>query len=304
MIALRPIWFASTVGSCLCAGAQFKVLPDSSASWVGHYESFDLVVNTSTFYYLSVNVDDTLINDTLFTKLWGYEFSNGTSSWPGGWNGGLYDNEEGQVYYYHPATARSYLLYDLDVMVGDSANVWVASASAHEALTKMMYIASVDTILIGGVQHKRIGIQSEAAILGGQGVVSWWIQGIGGTGGLLETPGNEVLDISGGLACMSSGDSLLWNWGPYGEPGSCIAMGIREAQAEDDAPWFRPTLVDDVIQIDATGTFSVLGADGREVYRGSAQGGALSMAHLRSGPYVLQLVRSGRPIKRGRFLKL
>lgn len=212
---------------------QFRSLPDSNSLWVSRaYDQFN-VFDVSTTYYLESVDHDTLINDTVYSFLYGY---NNFGSWPGEFAGGIYDNGSGQVYYFHPSSDHAYILYDFDVLPGDSVEgVWAAGGgSTGQPIT--MYIASVDTVVIGGRSLKRIGIQSWAAILGNQGVVHWWIQGIGGTNGLLVSFGSLVLDVSSGLECMSSNDTTWWSWGSMGFPGVCSATSTFDVLGDPRPP--------------------------------------------------------------------
>lgn len=203
-------------------------MPDSNARWIAVYDYFGTGLDQTVYYYLDPSEHDTLINDTTYSTLTGYTYDLPTPSFAGG----LYDNGSGQVYYYHPNTARSYLIYDFDVMVGDSVPVWIYDFYVpFDMPPEMMYIAAVDTLDINGSWRKAIGIQSAAAIQNGQGIVHWWLQGIGGTGGLLGTSGALPLDFVGGLECMNASDTVWWSWGPLGTPGDCIGLAIAEQSA-------------------------------------------------------------------------
>ena len=217
---------------CSCAAvlgyqpavAQFVALPDSDASWIVVHDNFGTSLDATYNYYLDPVHQDTLINDTTYSVLMAtiYPWAD-----PPSFAGGLYDNGAGQVYYYHPISGHAYLIYDFDVQVGDSVPVFVVDFN-YPAFSMMMYIAAVDTIDIAGSPRKAIGIQSWFAILGNQGIVHWWIEGIGGTGGLLSSIGVLPLDYSGGLWCMSANDTVWWSGGPLGAPGICFNVGIAE----------------------------------------------------------------------------
>lgn len=222
---------------CVCAVCvvgdvlgQFDALPGSDATWLSlwHFENPGGTPpewDESFTYYLEATDHDTLIHDTIYDVLWGFEQGVGS---PGGFRGGLYDNGLGQVYYFHPNSNGSFLLYDFDLSVGDSVPVFVGEAINPTAYMSMMYVDTVTELIIGGSTRKCVGIQSLPAILGGQGIVHWWIQGIGGTGGLLSSYGNLFLDGGGGLECMSANDTVWWAWEPTGEPGSCMSVGMDE----------------------------------------------------------------------------
>lgn len=300
---LRTALVVQTTASGCSAIGQFEALPDSAAAWIADFYYVGPDVHQIYYYHLEYFDHDTLINDTLYSVLFGYMDG---AAWPGTFQGGLYDNGEGQVYYHHPGTSMSYLLYDFDVLVGDSVRVWVGESIEPDANLITMYVDSVDTISIGGILLKRIGIQSEAAIIGGQGIVHWWIQGIGGTGGLLGSSGAEPLDFIGGLACMSADDTVWWAWGPDGSPGSCLTVGIEAVANANSDDWFHPSLVSDEIQLDLprpVNLVRIFTMDGRLIAQFHPEEDLISISSLPSGGYVLEHIDGLGHMRQGRFLK-
>jgi hypothetical protein len=288
---------------------QFIALPDSNASWITNtYFGPDPV--GSVAFYLEPFDHDTLINDTLFSALFSFDAWVGTAA---SFCGGLYDNGSGQVYYYNPPTGRSYLLYDFDVLLGDTIHqVWIGGCSYEGDYVQAMYADSVDTISINGVLRKRIGIQKASLGLPHGEINHWWVQGVGGTGGLLSTIGSSTVSYSDWLECMSTNDTTWWyagGWGgggPWGQPGECLALGLDEHAAQDGA-WFHPTLTAETITLDnppeQAAVIEVMTVEGRMVKRFAVVSRTISVAELPAGPYVLQLRDNSGKIKRGKFVK-
>lgn len=101
------------------AVAQFPSFPDSNALWLmdmygqsGFIEQFG--------YHLSATDHDTLVNGTWYSSLWA-----GTEGQGGAFTGGLREDLQNRIFYYHPNTSSEYLLYDFDPMIGETLHVWV-----------------------------------------------------------------------------------------------------------------------------------------------------------------------------------
>ena len=293
--------FGVTFGSCV--HGQTMLIPDSRSVWHTHFWdswSYDWAAT----YYLTDELTDTLINDTTFVVLMGY---GNWSSWPGSFCGGLYENGLGQAYYYHPNSESTNLLMDFDVLPGDSiVNVSIGSAFDSSPTLRTVYVVQVDTVLIGGHLRKAVGIVGAHPDLVGYDPIHWWIEGIGGTGGLLETSGLIALDISGGLECMSHNDSILWQFGPAGYPGSCLSVGINDPSSVQP-PWFHPTVADEALFIDGfpgfSGAVEILATDGRLLMRHSGILSTVNISTLTPGTYLLRVLNPDKPARCGRFIK-
>ena len=125
------------------------------------------------------------------------------------------DNGIGQVYI--RSDGETHLLYDFDVEVGDTVfDVYIMEMPLQD-----MRIISVDTILITGKYRKRIGIEDIDGSLSSE--TPYWIQGIGGTGGLTTTC-NCIYPPSPILVCMSANDTIQLGF-DEGYPGHCFQIG-------------------------------------------------------------------------------
>ncbi len=213
--------------------AQFPSFPDHNAVWVETvHEGPDLIEIYA--YHIKQAQNDTMINGASYTTLWA-----GLENQGGGFAGGIKEETDGKVYYYHPNSDSTYLLYDFDPLLGDSMEVWVGNILYSGPLTQMMYVGSIDTLYNNnGTMYKSIGILSQSALEGAQGITQWWIQGVGGTGGLFTTIGSLSLSQATGHACMSHNDTL---W-PDGVPGSCASiMSIPSRTSPEFDIWPNPT---------------------------------------------------------------
>ncbi|MCB0808411.1 MAG: T9SS type A sorting domain-containing protein [Flavobacteriales bacterium] len=208
-----------TVSLAFDSAAQFPAFPDSNAFWLMEVYDGPNVLYPYGFHLKQAD-QDSLINGEWYSTIW-----NGLEGQGGAYMGGLRSDADDRVYYYHPNTDSTYLLYDFDPIVGDSMEVWIGDPFNTSASTLMMYVDTIETeVNNNGVVYKRIGIQSQAAIIGGQGVVDWWVEGVGGTGGLLSTIGSGSVSVYTNMVCMQYNDSI---W-PGGSPGYCWPTSIDE----------------------------------------------------------------------------
>ena len=210
----------TTLAMALCASlgpaqlaAQFDALPDSNATWTTSFWIGPGYPYEGYFHQYDPIDPDTMIGGELFHRL------SETNNLGGPYYGGaLRDNEAGQVYYCQNGEITPVLLYDFDVLPGDTVEdvmgLWLDDVSVY----------SVDTIVVNGTQRKRIGIEC----LGSPGFASaYWIQGIGGTGGLLHTNACPSVSGSGVLICMTDNDTIQYGMN-VGSVGSCdIFLGAQ-----------------------------------------------------------------------------
>ena len=213
------LWISSS-------NAQIRVLPDSAAIWnYREYDAFNTFDYRQTFLLPSIGVD-TLINGTSYRPLnWYWE----SEMWPGSFGGGLREDGFGKVYFYSPYHDTEYLLYDLDVQPGDTVtNLWIGYPHSSTPILYSTNVVSRDTLNINGVARRSIGIRLSSDP---GPAVHYWVEGIGGSAGLMSTAGANALDVIFGLECMSSNDTVWWAWGPVGAPGHCSPASVPDLGA-------------------------------------------------------------------------
>ncbi|MCO5275089.1 MAG: T9SS type A sorting domain-containing protein [Flavobacteriales bacterium] len=205
--------------------AQFPQFPDSNAFWLMDVTDGPQFLY-SYGYQLPAEHPDTLIGGNWYSPVLG-----GMIGQSGAYFGGLREDTASRVYFYPAGADTEYLLYDFDPMVGDSLLVWVGDPIWNGSPPlQMMYVDTIEMLENAqGVSYKKIGIVNNASITGGQGVDQYWIQGVGGTGGLFTTIGALSISLSISLACMQANDTI---W-PGGGPGACWPTGVVEYNASD-----------------------------------------------------------------------
>ena len=201
------------------SAAQFDALPDSNATWTTSFWIGPGYPYEGYFHEYAPVDPDTIIGGEVFKKLLETNNFGGPYS-----AGALRDNEEGQVYYC-PNSGSPVLLYDFDVLPGDTIQdvmgLWVDDVGVY----------SVDTIVVNGTERKRIGLEC----LSSPGFASaYWIQGIGGNGGLLLTNACPSVSGSGTLICMTANDTIQYGLN-VGSIGACdIFLGKGNATMNSD----------------------------------------------------------------------
>jgi len=270
---------------------QFNALPDSNATWatgywIGPGYPFD------GWYHTYDPLDpDTVLNGSTFRRILT------TGNFGGTWyDGALRDTEQGEVYYFPPGDTIQRVLYDFDVLVGDT----VFGVYAIPGVTDML-IMSIDTISVNGSDRKRIGI----APLGGGATfaTAHWIQGIGGDGGLFHSCGCIGVSGSAWLVCMTENDIVQFG-ANVGGTGTCEIYLAVQGTASTSAsfiPVHDP--VQNVLNVGAPGSVEVVAPDGRVVLKRFSVDGRVPTPGLMPGMYVVRVEDALGRIRAASFLK-
>jgi hypothetical protein len=178
----------------------------------------------SQYYHMEQIDHDSLIGGEWYSLIW-----YGLEGQASGLVGGLREDADQRVYFYHVHTDSTYLLYDFNPAVGDSMQVWTGEPDASFPMTQWMYVEGIDTLANNnGTQYKQIGI-TNYVYPGGPNGVDKWIQGVGGTGGLFTTIGSLSVSVYSAHGCMLASDTLY----PWGIPGLCWPTGVDEHITSD-----------------------------------------------------------------------
>jgi hypothetical protein len=200
--------------------AQFPSFPDSNAVWLMDVYGQSGFIQQNGYHLRGAN-HDTLINGESYSSLW-----QGLEGQAGAFAGGLRKDGQERVYYFHPNSNSEHLLYDFNPIAGETMEVWIGSHDQPAPTPVLMHITSVTSMLNpNGTPYTEIGIINDIALSSGQGSNHVWIEGVGGSGGLLSTWGSDIAPLySVHLNCMQYNDSV---W-PAGLPGLCSPMSVTE----------------------------------------------------------------------------
>lgn len=211
------------LGLVLCAlatHAQFDALPDSDATWAVSFWVGPGYPHEGEYYFYDELSPDTLLAGLDFKKLRASYSSGGYVYEGSNYAGALRDNGLGQVFFVEPGSDEPWLLYDFDVLPGDTVS------DVYSLWMEDVIVFEVDTIVLNGRPRKRIGL---ACLTSPDWSAYHWIQGIGGVGGLFYTNTCGSVSGSGVLVCMSENDTIQYG-GSEGSPGMCdLYLGTDEA---------------------------------------------------------------------------
>lgn len=262
------------------SSAQFPDFPDSNAFWLMEVNDGPEVLYQYGYHLRSTN-HDTLINGAWYNTIWG-----GAIGQTGIYFGGLRESEDGRVYYHHANTDSTYLLYDFDPAIGDSMEVWVGDPYVGQASTQWIYVDTIETLQnFLGTDYRQIGIVNDNSQLSAGGAYHYWIQGVGGTGGLFSTIGSTTVSLEERLICMQANDSL---W-PQGGPWECWPLGLDERTWNGLRLAPNPSSGIFHVAVPLLFTFRVLDPQGREVLHIPAASSEIDLSGHPPGVYMAVL---------------
>lgn len=129
---------------------------------------------------------DTLINDTLYTKLWKCDVES-MLSW---YIKGFVRSEENAKYYFRSINGHEGLVYDFDVEVGEFLTI----DNPFHYTSIDTEVLEIDSVLLvpGGEKRKRIKLAADQ-----YGIDEYWIEGVGSNAGIIWS-GFHILSLTGG----------------------------------------------------------------------------------------------------------
>ena len=265
--------------------------PETSANWNVSWSDVDCYVSglqdgVFTYYYNG----DTVINSNTFHKVYRSGLCIQCCYPPylgrlNGYMGGLRnDSINKKVLWIRPDLTTDEILYNFNIVVGDTLKGWLASACPDPT------IISIDSILIGSKYHSRynfVGGICEGAL----------IEGIGSTLGLLE----PFFTFEGGgvLNCMRNMNNIYFP----DSSGSCGIIDFVSENKFDKNQFILIRSKDKIdIQFDDNFTFnsnfsvSIYDILGRQVFNSQNQKYYFSIFVNGLGYYVVKVV-NGRRVK-------
>jgi hypothetical protein len=285
--------------TCVLSGdlnAQFDALPDSNATWTETFWIGPGYPYEGYFHTYDIASPDTIYNGEVYRKLLS-TYANNFSIVGTGYGGAIRDNGLGQVYYWAPGEPDPALLYDFDVQVGDTVE------DVHSIWTQDVRVYSVDQITVNGTSRKRIGLEclDQPGFIG-----AYWIQGIGGVGGLFRTSACPSVSGTGALVCMTVNDTVQWGVNVGGVGDCSLLLGTAEASL-DQGVSLSPNPAEDQLAITcASGApvrVQVLAMDGRVILHRPLVTRTVDVAALPTGVYLLRAYGADGTAMTARFVK-
>ena len=169
----------------------------------------------SEYKKTSINklVGDTVINEITYLKLLTAK-DEYSSTWE--ISGFLREDIENKKVYFKQGDYMEVLIYDFDVNVGDIIESYYSAAWIPSSKKVCHEILAVDEIMIDNVSHKKIEVVSYSCDQDShRGFPDhYWIEGVGGSEGLLNSSGRVVTGVAYLLLCFFQNDELAYKPNP------------------------------------------------------------------------------------------
>jgi len=187
-------------------------MPDSNAVWRTNWSNLgctNLGLPGSMYQYLLTG--DTIINNQNYVKIERtgfispycppYSYGRQIIGYQGAYRN---DVAEKKVYYVFPDSTNEILLYDFSLAVGDTIKGYFATPNV--TICQDLKVSSVDTIVLNNQQRRRLNVTGSFCGYD-------FIEGIGSTHGLLESP--QTMEEAGELICFTQNDTLIYLSNPF-----------------------------------------------------------------------------------------
>lgn len=141
--------------------------------------------------------------------------------------GGIREDASHKVWYYSLSTGTERMLYDFDIAIGDTIR---NTQSGNEATGT---VRSIDTVVLGGVQRKRINFST---LEGTTWLSGSWVEGIGNdaTGGLLGDPfALPTCDCALSTLCFLDNGDLVYHNANYASMDCMPALSVASVGANE-----------------------------------------------------------------------
>lgn len=181
----------------------YHPFPDSNACWNFGYYPGQCQFGDSQEYYSIMITGDTSINGQTYHNLstpFVLFYNSGTctqDNFPGYKGAIRQEITNKKVYYIPPMSSTEYLLYDFNMVIGDTVKGYIAPYSSDDT------VISIDSVLVGDSFRKRWYINEWYEI--------YYIEGVGSTYGLLvHSPGYVTDAPSYTLDCFLQNEQSLY----------------------------------------------------------------------------------------------
>ena len=222
---------------CLCDGYQSSYKDQWSDTWnvLSHgYRPGQPLFGACTMIYQLEG--DTTINQQVYTKLvCTYTNYSATEKW---YSGALRFTEDKKVYIYYDNT--EYLLYDFDVQIGDTLDVFAGIDYYDFHKTYPHVVTNVNKLDDGRLQFYSDAIVRDEYLNQEEKFPKTWIEGVGSVDGIIHN--NVIIGVGGNgktaLLCAYHNDECIYTTdNPYYTSLGCVYNDpIFSATEEVNAP--------------------------------------------------------------------
>lgn len=269
-VMARAVFFLAIVLGALTSNGQFHALPQGHAIW-----AVSFWIGPGYPYELSMYDLDPAAPDTVISGV-SYDLLGGTP---------VRDDLAGRVFFWDVGSAEEKLLYDFDVLPGDTI-LYPPGVVDGDTI----HVIGVDTVDVAGTPRKQITVSLYQPGSWGECV---WIQGIGSTGGPFNVCQGPSVSGTSWLTCMTE-DGIFQFGGAVGQPGDCsmyYSTGPEHAHREFMKVHPNPGEDELFIERSSAGVaeLSITGPDGRALNLQPIRSERLKvdMSHRPPGVYLI-----------------
>ena len=281
--------------SNVCQTQDYYPFPESNAIWK---ETIQIVTgpgSTTGEHFQLEMIGDTTLLETIWNKL--YKIN----SWDSIGNdintkeylGSIREDSSKHIYYIPKDSEAFYLLYDFNIEVGDTLQLYEDSTYHFYGGTIGNYfVLEVDSVMIKGIPRRRFEIRITE---NPQGFSSYEIiEGIGSINGLLTNKGNTG-GYSSWLWCFWQNGELIYSKNEE----SCINTSINEYPKGKQISCFPNPCIDQLLITGVNlknANILLLNLDGRilinNLINKESESINLNLGHVQSGIYFLLIVQN------------
>ena len=259
---------------------------DSTFVWTEAYA--DWFGNEWSFKY-TVAAHPTIISDKSF-----YEILKATSEFSKDWSGtGNYIRYENKFVYISQFQNEERILYDFNLVVGDTFEIWVNNE---------LIVEKIDTTtLLNGEERTRWHVRCEDDVFIGYGTE--WVEGIGNINGLLAHEEMCFPDVDASrILCMYKNDTLI-----YDDPDvdGCWRMLTSTSDPYGDHISLAPNPAQDYLIIsgidDEKFKVEIINPLGNVIYRGDES--TIEISNVPAGFYFAKIHFQDKSVCTKKFIK-
>lgn len=284
----------------------YHSFPDSAVWRVDYYchNALQYTINANYYFQYSI-IGDTMINSYAYKKTYrSFVLENNvrhdthtlpSPPPPSGYAGALRDDPiANKTYFVFPDSTNESLLYDYNLIVGDTLKGVISFCCDIHFKTVVL---SIDSVLINGQYRKKWNFDSI------NNTNPYIIEGIGSSAGLIEQVYTYTIDFTDRhLVCVNDSSNTLFTSNYNSEFGcNLLYEGLNEIKPGKHIQCFpNPFLTQTTLQTDfllknATLTvFNSMGQQVKQIKNISGQTITLNRDNLLSGLYFLQLTQDNK----------
>jgi hypothetical protein len=197
-----------------------------------------------------------------------------------------------KVYYKLNASSPENLLYDMNLVMGDSVLAFGVNTFNFTAYmdSAMYHVTAVDSILIGTTYHKQLHLSGS---MGGTFIeAAQWVDSMGGMSGILHNWNLKVGEDGYGLLCFEQNGILNYHNPNYTD--CFVATGIDSHRSQEAIISLSPNPASDRIMItrkhsNSEGIITIYDGTGKTCYQEDHfTGDRINVSSFPPGIYVLR----------------